>query len=225
MKPNLNINWKNITLSKYLEFRKYVSNNIDNRFAFIEFFENVKCENIPILQLNLLIEKYSHLLEDFQNENEEFISSYLFDEYHIQKNFNLLSFEQWENMDSILKRDEKDIFSNIHLLLAISCQPSKDYKFENAQILSEKILNTSMYNLIPAICFFLFKEIESSNNILSYLKKMESESLNQIEIYMKQIRNSLKYGVGTKFFTICRTGIFYVLMKLWLYRYKKYSLI
>lgn len=219
----LNQNWKNITLKEYLEFRSYVKSNMNNKFSFIEFFEKENCKDMPILKLNLLVDKYSYLLEDIQNENEDFINSFLFDEYYIKKDFNELTFEQWENMDSILKRDQNDIFSNIHLLLAIACQESKNYNYKNAELLSEKILNTKMYYLIPAINFFLFKENESSNNILSYLKMMEQEYLKQIKLYMKQIKNFQISGGGIKFFTTFRTRIYYYLVKLWLYRYQKYS--
>lgn len=221
----LNQNWKNITLKEYLNFRTYIKANLDNKFSFIEFFEKENCKDMPILKLNLLVDKYSYLLEDIQNENEDFINSFLFDEYYIKKDFNELTFEQWENMDSILKRDQNDIFSNIHLLLAIASQDSKNYNYKNAELLAEKILNTKMFNLIPAINFFLSIESESSNNILSYLKMMEQEYLKQIKLYMQQIKNSLKFGVGIKFFTTFRTRIYYYLVKLWLYRFQKYSLI
>mgnify|MGYP006346673849 FL=1 len=143
--------------------------------------------------------------------------------YMIQKDFNYLSFEQWTNMDSLLK--DKDSFKNIHKLLAISILDPKSYKYEDVESISNYLLQQPLSVLTPNIIFFLNSEDILSENIHSCLKIMETQQLNQIQIYMKRGWNLVKSGIGMKFYKRFQMTIYLIMVKFWLYKYKKYSLI
>jgi len=215
--------YKDITLKQYLEFREGLILNSDNKFYFIEHFEKINVKDVSLIELELLINKYSFLSESFESDENISPVININKGYSINKNFELLSFEQWENLDSIIKSSGDNIFKNIHVLLAITCFEPKEYTYDKAIELANCFLESKMFYIIPNINFFLFKETESLKTFHTYLKKMEQTYLNQAWNILKQIKTSNKSGGGILRWSRLRMIIFCYLIKCWLKRFEKYS--
>lgn len=228
--------WRNITLEFYLKYINYTTAmkfykeiSVEERgLRLLAFLENKKYEDIkslPVFLLSTIQTKWEFLSQ--QTNGISFQEPFIEIEgkiYFIQKNFELLSFEQYQNQTEYLKESEEDknYHKNLAILLAISCIPREQYKLETAQSLSNKILKTDMYSLIPAINFFLSKENYYIKDIHTCLKEVQEMKLKELEAILNKLEISITHGVGTQHYTIWQMKILQNLIKSYLYLYKTY---
>lgn len=241
LKPNdlanfgVSEDWRKIDLEFYLKYINYITaiklsteDDLEKGLRLLAFLEGK--------DYNQLINEPKFLI-DTKHQKWEFLSQRIIDieveepfieiegeMYMVQKNFELLSFEQYQHQTEILKESEEDnnYYKNIHLLLAICLIPRDKYSFEKAEILAKKLLKCNMYDLIPAINFFLSKEQSFMIDIHTFLKQVESKKLKQMEVILTQLELSIRHGVGIQHYTLWQTKTLRNLIKFYLYHYKKY---
>ncbi len=230
----INSKWKNITLRKYLEYMNHFNtfkNDSNLSLRLLSFLDETDYQELldsPIGILNQKYQRWEFLQEDFsecktQDANLDVGGKI----YFINKNFNAISFGQWQAMDEVLKLsdEDKNILKNIHILIAICSILPSDYTYEKATDLSKLILDQSMYNVIPNIVFFLNSEHQSLIPTLTYLREVQLQKVMEMEVTMSKLQISTRHGGGMGLWSRLRTKILLSLMRYWLKLYKMYSLI
>lgn len=228
--------WKNITLEFYLKYQNYCLsekisddlNDTEKGLRYLSYLEGKTYEEIKAMPQFLLAacsKKWEFLSDDYSKLEllEPFIE--IEDKvYFITKDFNTLSLEQYQHIEYVLKQSEidKNYLKNIHLLIGISCIPRLEYTFEKAEALSMKILEINMYNILPNISFFLFENKELLNNTLSYLRRIETKKLAEMEVIQNKLEILIKRGDGLSLLSKWQMKIYYYLIKYYTWSYKKY---
>jgi hypothetical protein len=207
----MNQTWKEITLERYLEWQSaFLDGGRLGGIALMENKTTKELKNLTVLELNNLVNRYLFLEEDILEKTEFDIEDMVLnidkEKYVINKNFETLSFEQWENIDAVLKND-KNVLKNIHILLGIAIQKREEYTYDKAEQLSEKIKAMSMYDVAGCIGFFLLKEIQSSQSLTLYFQLQVEQKIQTINFLIMQLTSLMKFGVGISLWTNFRMRI------------------
>ncbi len=231
----INIGWKNITLRKYFEYQKGLitfKNDSNLHVRLLSILEDIDYDLLkeyPVYLLESKFENWQFLADDFtkyevKGDNVLDLGGKI---YSINKSFGTLKFGQWQDLDQILNRSEvdKDYFKNIHILIAISSILPSEYSLEKAMELSELLLDEPMFFIIPNLNFFLHKEVPSIENIITYLRMIQKDKVEEVEFMIISYRTYIKGLGGIRLWLRLRTMILLSLMRLWILQYKKYSLI
>lgn len=192
----MNQGWKDITLKEYIDYLDFcISLEKTESKKLLSFLEKRDTSNVTVLENNYLVNKWTFILEDIYDYNIDFkdlpnlieLDNELF---KIENRFELLSTDQYTDLDDHLKLgiQENNKLKYIHIILAISAMNYKTYEYRNVERYSNLILEKSMYEIIPHICFF-FQLIEfSEQNLkqsLTEQKKMLIQKIqNQIQNYL-----------------------------------------
>lgn len=229
---NISEEWKYIDLEFYLKYQdfntKYLKED-DYKFMRLAYLENKSVDEIrtsPIILLNSYLERWKFLTEDILDiaiEEQEPYFEINNKTYFIQKNFEMLSFEQWQHLDEILKASEQDnnFYKNIHLLLSIVSFQRIDYDYDKAVELSQLLLKEKVYYLAQAIGFFLSNEQQLLIDTTSYLKIIANQELMKAEAMLNKLLTSIKVGGGIPFLKRWQIMIYVSMMRFYLKRFKK----
>ena len=231
---DLHNNWKDITLKEYLKYVEFTlklnKDDLEYSYKLLAFLEKVSLEEIkskPIVMVNILLDKYSYLSQDIFNTETSLDSlslEILGEFYPIQKDFQMLTFEMWQNIDEILKQSSSDnnYLKNINLLLAIASYPKETYNYDKAMLHANYIINMKMYDLIPNISFFFTKEDKSLKTTLLSLKEQKENMIQEMDLMLNKISYSAKLGVGMSLWSILQTKIYVSLVRYYIRIFKRY---
>lgn len=230
---NISEYWKEIDLEFYLKYIEFASTlkkeDVEYYYHILSFLENKTYEEIkslPVSLFNVYFERWKFLTEDILSISYEDNNPLLFldgETYFIQKNFELLSFEQWQNIDSVIKLsdDDKNYLKNIHIILSIACQTRENYNYDKAIELSKVLLKEKMYYIIPNISFFLFNENLSLTDMISFLKKIQQQEILKSEAMLNSLQNFQKHGGGMGLLKRWLIMIYVGMMRYYLKQFKK----
>jgi hypothetical protein len=231
---NISDYWKEIDVEFYLNYVAHISkldkDNPDylyHRLAYLESKPYTTIKALPVLQLAILIERWDFLYEEILEIPKEELEPFIFLDgkyYYIEKNFDNLSFEQWQNKDSVmqLSKDDNNYLKNIPMMLGIVAQRREEYTYDKAVELSKVILQEKMYYVIPSIGFFLTNEELSPNDMILYLKKIQQEEIMKAEAMLNNLLNLRRHGVGMSFLKRWQITIYVSMMRYYLRRFKKF---
>lgn len=176
----LSEDWKKITLKEYLDYRDYILKTKEDEkyknepFHIYEYLEKKSMKAVSQYELNIIIDRWDFLKEDFEDVNNVNATIDINnDTYLIQKDFNNLSFLQWQNMEEFSKTD---ILRNIHIIMAIASSKKEDYDYDKAIELSELLNDSPMYYIIPNINFFFYTRSILTRQYSYFFKKRRNLS-------------------------------------------------
>lgn len=228
----MNESWKEISLEFYLEYlkmhRKY-KDDVNYKYIRLAFLENKSVDEMistPFGMLSIYHQRWEFITEDILSTKEDPMIDIEGKIYYIQKEFDLMNLEQYENIDSILKmhQEDKNFLDDIHLLLAIAIQKRKEYSYEEAKRLSQLILKEKLFYISPAISFFLSDGKKSNQSILTYLEEKKREEIMKSEAMLIKLQNSIDNGDGIPSLKRWQITIYVSMMLFYLKLYKKFLL-
>ena len=228
----INDGWHNITLRDYIRYIDCYNSYKEDKnlslylLATVEKSDFRTISELPLGILNNKMMKWEFLQEDFTTlkvANPQIDLNGKI--YMVTKDFNNLSLMQWQNIDELLKSTGENYLSNIHKLIAITCQLRTEFNDDTTTILEELILDQPMFYTIPSIVFFFSSDSNYVTNILTCLRQIQEDQTMELEVTLNKLAISTRSGGGMALLSRWRMKIFVRLMKFWLYLYKKFSLI